>query len=116
MTATSTAQFTLRPSTMNDMPGALALANICSQAITGTDEFTIEDYHNSWSDPARDIAADTRIAQTPDGMIVGCAELWNNAPFVGCWIWACVHPAYCGQDIGTALMDWAEQRAPYINH
>jgi mycothiol synthase len=111
MTTASTTQFKLRPTTMNDMPGALALANACSQAITGTDEFTIEDYHNSWSDPARDIAADTRIAQTADGTIVGCAELWNNAPYVGCWIWACVHPACCGQGIGTALMDWAEDRA-----
>jgi mycothiol synthase len=111
MTAVSTTQFTLRPTTIDDLPGALALANACSQAITGTDEFTIEDYHNSWSDPARDIAADTRIAQTPDGTIVGCAELWNNTPYVGCWIWACVHPACCGQGIGTALMDWAELRA-----
>jgi mycothiol synthase len=77
----------------------------------GVDEFTIEDYRNSWGDPARDIAADTRIAQAADGRIVGCVELWNNTPYVGCWIWACVHPAFRGQGIGTALMDWAEQRA-----
>ncbi|MDQ2998717.1 MAG: GNAT family N-acetyltransferase, partial [Chloroflexota bacterium] len=107
----STERFILRPTTMGDMLGALALANTCSQAILGTDEFTIDDYRNSWSDPARDLAADTRIAQTADGTVVGCAELWNNAPYVGCWIWVCVHPAFYGQDIGTALMDWAEQRA-----
>jgi mycothiol synthase len=105
------ARWALRPTRLDDMPGALALANTCSRAILGTDEFTIEDYRNSWGDPARDIAADTRIAQTADGTIVGCAELWNNTPYVGCWIWACVHPAFCGQGIGTALMDWAEQRA-----
>jgi mycothiol synthase len=96
---------------MDDMAAALALANACSQAIMGADEFTIEDYHNSWGDPARDITADTRIAETADGAIVGCVELWNNAPYVGCWLWACVHPAFCGQGIGTALMDWAEDRA-----
>jgi mycothiol synthase len=111
MTTASTTQFTLRPTTLDDMTGALALANACSRALLGADEFTIEDYRNSWDDPARDIAADTRIAQIADGTIVGCAELWNNAPYVGCWIWACVHPAFCGQGIGTALMDWAEQRA-----
>src|SRR3954452_13933326 len=111
MTTASTTQFRLRPTTMNDMPSALALANACSQALRGMDEFTIEDYRNSWGDPARDIAADTRIAQTADGRIVGCVELWNNTPYVGCWIWACVHPAFCGQGIGTALMDWAEDRA-----
>jgi mycothiol synthase len=111
MTAASTTQFTLRPTTLDDMPGALALANTCSQAIMGADEFTIEDYRKSWGDPARDIAADTQIAQTADGTIIGCVELWNNTPYVGCWIWACVHPAFCDQGVGTALMDWAEQRA-----
>jgi mycothiol synthase len=107
----STARWMLRPATLEDMFGALALANACSQETSGNDEFTIEDYRNSWSDPAHDLAADTRIAQTADGRIVGCVELWNDAPYVGCWIWACVHPAFRGQGIGTALMDWAEQRA-----
>jgi mycothiol synthase len=96
---------------MDDMPGALALANACSQEMIGADEFSLDDYHNSWSDPAHDLAADTRIAQTADGMIVGSVELWNNAPFIGCWIWACVRPAFREQGIGTALMDWAEERA-----
>ncbi len=107
----STALFTLRLTTLDDMAGALALASTCSRETLGRDEFDIEDYRNSWSDPAHDLAADTRIAQTADGMIVGCVELWNTAPYVGCWIWACVHPAFRGQGIGTALMDWAEQRA-----
>jgi mycothiol synthase len=111
MTATSTTQFTLRPTALDDLPGALALANACSQETSDTDAFTIEDYRNSWGDPARDIAADTRIAQTADGTLVGCVELWNNAPYVGCWIWGRVHPAFRGQGIGTTLMDWAEQRA-----
>jgi mycothiol synthase len=111
MTVAPTTQFRLRPTALDDMPGALALANLCSRAITGKDEFSIEDYRNSWGDPARDIAADTRIAQTDGGTIVGCAELWNNPPHVTCWLWVCVHPAFRGQGIGTALMDWAEDRA-----
>jgi mycothiol synthase len=110
MTAASTTLFRLRPTTMGDMAGALALANICSQEIIGANEFDMEDYRTSWGDPARDLAADTRIAQTADGAIVGCAELWNKAPYVGCWIWGCVHPSFRGLGIGTALMDWAEQR------
>jgi mycothiol synthase len=107
----STVLFVLRPATLDDLPGALALSNACSQEIMGKDEFDMEDYRNAWSDPTHDLAADTRIAQTPDGTIVGCMELWNTAPYVGCWIWGCVHPEFRGQGIGTALMDWAEQRA-----
>src|SRR5690242_20722281 len=96
----STTRFTLRPATVDDILSALTLANACSQETSGKNEFTIEDYRNSWSDPAHDLAADTRIAQTADGRIVGCVELWNDAPYVGCWIWACVHPAFRGQGIG----------------
>ena len=44
ITAASATLFTLRPTMLDDMPGALALANLCSQAVTGKDEFSIEDY------------------------------------------------------------------------
>ena len=56
----SAVRFTLRPTTLDDMTGALALANMCSQETLGRDEFDMEDYRNSWSDPAYDLAADTR--------------------------------------------------------
>jgi mycothiol synthase len=111
MNATSATQYILRPATLDDMPGALALANACSHETIGRDEFSIEDYRTIWNDPNHDLATDTRIAQSADGTIVGSIELWNNAPYVGCWIWGCVHPAFRGQGIGTTLMDWAEQRA-----
>jgi mycothiol synthase len=85
--------------------------NACSRESHGKDEFELEDYRNAWSDPGIDLAADTRIAQTLDGAIVGCIEVWNTPPYTFCWIWALVHPAFRGQGIGTALMDWAEQRS-----
>jgi mycothiol synthase len=105
------AHYTFRPATLGDLPEAVAMFNACSRETSGKDEFDVEDYRNEWSDPSIDLAADTRVAQTPDGTIAGCIELWNTPPYSLCWIWARVHPAFRGQGIGTALMDWAEQRA-----
>jgi mycothiol synthase len=107
----SAARFTLRPGTLEDLPEAVAMFNACSREASGRDEFELENYRNEWSDPGIDLAADTRIAQTPEGEIVGCIEVWNTPPYTRCWIWGRVHPLFRGQGIGTALMDWAEQRA-----
>jgi mycothiol synthase len=112
----SAALYTLRAAKLDDLPEAVALFNACSRESSGKDEFELEDYRNEWSDPSIDLAADTCIAQTADGTIVGCIELWNTAPYVGCWIWGRVHPEVRGQGIGTALMDWAEDRARVALH
>lgn len=103
--------FALRPGTLDDLPEAVEMFNLSSRAMIGRDEFDLADYRSEWSDPGIDLAADTRVAQTPDGKIVGCVEVWNTAPYVHCWIWGRVHPEFLGQGIGTALMEWAEQRA-----
>jgi mycothiol synthase len=107
----ASARYTLRPATLDDLPEAVAMFNACSRETSGKDEFELENYRNEWSDPSIDLAADTRVAQTPDGAIVGCIEVWNTPPYTFCWIWGRVHPAFRGQGIGTALMEWAEQRA-----
>jgi mycothiol synthase len=111
MTQSRATQFGLRPASLEDLPEAVAMFNLCSCESIGKDEFDLEDYRNEWQDPGIDLAADTRVAQTPDGAIVGCIEVWNTPPYVNCWIWGRVHPEFRGQGIGTALMDWAEERA-----
>jgi mycothiol synthase len=103
--------FSLRPGTLDDLPEAVAMFNLASREMSDKDEFDLEDYRNEWEDPGIDLEADTRIAQTPDGKIVGCIEVWNTSPYVHCWVWARVHPEFRGQGIGTALMEWAEDRA-----
>jgi mycothiol synthase len=107
----STATFFLRPGVLDDLPELVAMFNACARETSGRDEFELEDYRNEWTDPSIDLAADTRVARTPEGKIVGCIELWNATPCIECWIWARVHPAFRGQGIGTALMGWAERRA-----
>ena len=71
----SAALFTLRPATLDDLPEAVAMFNVCSRVTSGRDEFELENNRNEWCDPTIDLAADTRIAQTPDGAITGCIEV-----------------------------------------
>jgi ribosomal protein S18 acetylase RimI-like enzyme len=116
MTAPSTLSpatelFTPRPAALADLPETVALFNTCSQELIGRDEFGLENVRNEWAEPGFNLATDTRIACLPDGQIVGYIEFWNSTPHVNSWIWARVHPDFRGQGIGTALMDWAEQRA-----
>ncbi|MBK9711810.1 MAG: GNAT family N-acetyltransferase [Kouleothrix sp.] len=107
----ATLQFTLRPARLDDLPEAVAMFNLGSRELHGHDEFTLEDYQNEWKDPTINLATDTRIAQASDGRIVGCIEVWNSAPHLRSWVWGRVHPAFRGQGVGTALMEWAERRA-----
>jgi mycothiol synthase len=109
--AQATDRFIFRPATLDDLPQAVAMFNRCSQEQIGQDEFSVETYRNEWSDPTIDLATDTRVAQTPEGRIVGCIEVWNSAPYVFSWVWGRVDPEYRGQGLGTALMEWAEERA-----
>jgi mycothiol synthase len=104
--------YTLRPGRLDDLEQAVRMYNLTSQKMTGADEWTIEGCMTSWTNPLLNIEADTRVAVTPDGKILGVVELWNGAPpYVRNHIWARVHPDYEAQGIGTALMQWAEARA-----
>lgn len=110
-TSPPTGRLTVRPATLEDLEQAVPMFNACAQEMRGADEFSIEQYRTEWSDPAIDLERDTRVAVTDDGRLVGCTEVWNNAPYVNIWVWGRVHPEFRGQGIGTRLMIWAEQRA-----
>lgn len=103
--------WTLRPATLDDLPEAVAMFNLCAQEMRGRDETSVEEYLREWQDPALDLERDTRLAVAPDGAVVGCVELWHVSPFITAWAWGRVHPEWRGRGIGTALLAWAEARA-----
>lgn len=108
----TTGSFHLRPATMNDLDPAVKLFNVCSVHMMGKTEVTLDDVRTEWLLPDFDLATATRVAVDEDGRLVGYVEVWDIEELpVNIWVWARVHPDFEGLGIGSALMDWAEQRA-----
>jgi mycothiol synthase len=110
--ATLAERFVIRPATMDDIETAAELFNLCSMHMIGKKETTAADVRAEWLLPEFVLDSATRVVLTQEGMLVGYIEVWDieETP-VDVWVWGRVHPDYEGQGIGTALMDWAEQRA-----
>ncbi|UCG23764.1 MAG: GNAT family N-acetyltransferase [Chloroflexota bacterium] len=105
-------QFLFRPATMADLEPAVKLFEICSKHMIGRPEATLSDVRAEWLLPDFDLETSTRVVLTPEGRLVGYAEVWDiDETPVNIWVWGRVHPDYEGQGIGSTLMDWARSRA-----
>ena len=103
--------FTLRPVTMADLTVVTKLLNKSAIDQTGVPDMTESLLKSEWTGPGFHLEESVRVAQTPDGQIVGYIEVWDTDPLpVSNWVWARVHPDFEGLGIGSALMKWAEQR------
>jgi hypothetical protein len=81
--------YILRPGRLDDLAQAVRMYNLTSQKMTGADEWTVEGCMTSWTNPLLNIEADTHVAVTPDGEILGVVELWNGTPpYVRNHLWA----------------------------
>ncbi len=105
------AGLTSRPATLDDVERAAALANYTAREFTGADKTTAEDLRVEWTSPALTLATDTRLVCNSSGDAVAFEEVYCRPPYVMQRAWGAVHPEYRGRGIGTALLQWAEQRA-----
>jgi len=103
--------FTLRPPTMDDVAGAVAVANACSIDLIGKPETEEHEYRNDWQSPTISMENDLRVIEAPSGEIVGYASVWDVEPHVRIFVRAHAHPAYKGHGLETALDAWLEARA-----
>ncbi|MFP4320836.1 MAG: GNAT family N-acetyltransferase [Anaerolineales bacterium] len=104
--------YTLRPTTWDDLAAVVDMLNAWSQDRYNQDRFTPELIRMEWETPNWSPETHSRVIVTPDGDLVGYAEVWDTAdPPVNVWTWARVHPAYEGRGIGTVLRAWIHARA-----
>jgi mycothiol synthase len=105
-------EFVDRAVTRADGEAVVALANACSLALTGKPDLTTEELLNDWTVPGFSPADDTRALLTPDGRMMGYADLWGHqSPYVRLRSWVRVHPEFRGRGLGTWLNRWVERRA-----
>lgn len=108
---TESALFALRPAEIDDLAAVVELINRSSIDQEGTPLTNAEEVLSDWKRPSFEIESATRVAEMPDGQIIGYIEVWDLEPVpVQNWVWARVDPSFEGIGVGTALMDWAESR------
>ncbi len=105
------AGLTGRPATMNDFDALLALLQAHDVFEIGEPDTSREDLLSEWQRPRFDLATDTWVVETAAGEIVGYAESWEKEPHVTIDSAGTVHPGHFGRGIGTALMQWCDDRA-----
>ena len=104
--------FTMRPAQMEDAEAVTDMLNAYSRYLLDMEKFKTKDIITDWTLPAFDLQTCTRVVVSPDGRLVGYAELWDVIePFVKKNLWARVHPAFLGIGIGSALVTWAEEQS-----
>lgn len=111
MTAQSDLNLDYRPARMEDVEAVTTLSNICSVEEVGAAQFLIEDNRSWWQSPGFNLATDTQVVVTPDGAVVGYADVWDTEPHVHIHGWVRVHPDYRRNGIGAHLAQWLERRS-----
>lgn len=103
--------YVARAARLDDVDGIVRLMNEHGQDIAGRDLVTPEEIRQQMQIPGLDLEKDTRVVEAVNGEIVGMGFAFAFAPFVQVQSMGVVLPKHCGKGIGSALLDWIEQRA-----
>lgn len=106
------ASFITRPIVMEDCPSLVELYNTYSRYWTGLDMDSVSELESAYRADGFNLAEDAHLVLTNEGKMVAYAEVWAiTKPYVIQYIWACVHPEFTHQGLGSYLLRWIEQRA-----
>ncbi len=101
---------TVRAPTMDDAAAVNDLLTACAIAEFGIAYNTVEGLRAEWEQPGFNLATDAWIVLTPEGHIVGYANVTVRGQ-VQHYAGAVVHPEQRGRGIGTYLLEQTEARA-----
>lgn len=94
----------LRSATPDDAEEVLELVNACERVDIGEPFLELSDVQNDWATPLIDISEDVLLVHDQDQLVAWAEVCEERAD-------ADVRPEHRGRGIGTALLDWTEQRA-----
>ena len=105
--------FELRAPTADDVGGIVAVMNAISMDVLGTRVALLERFESGWRSLECRSTTDAAVVTGPTGDVVSYVHLANDsdAPQVVWSVEGVVRPDRRGQGVGTALVQWAEQRA-----
>ena len=105
--------FMMRNPRMDDLENVVDMLKSTAMHDEGLAGPTLENVRSEWQKPQMDISQNAQVVTTPYGRVVGYCEGWASAP-ERVFYYARVHPNYRKKGIGTALMQWAEERSRQI--
>lgn len=98
-----------------DMEKAVEMFNLYTQRMWGISMETVEEDLAAWSQPGFNLETDTHLVFSPQGAVLGYAELWDIVdPHVRPYGWVVTHPDHLGRGIGSYLEHWVETRARQV--
>lgn len=97
--------YSFRGATLSDVTSIVYLLN--QRRFTAT---TVQagGLRQEWLTRRFNPAMDVRLVFDPREMLVGYIQFWLDGQHP--LLWGCVHPAYEGRGIGSALLRWGEAR------
>jgi GNAT superfamily N-acetyltransferase len=97
--------YTFRGATLNDVASIVYLLN--QRQLTEA-TFRADGFRREWQTLRFNPAMDVRLVFDPREYLVGYIQVWMDEDHP--LLWGCVHPAYEGRGIGSALLRWGEAR------
>lgn len=95
----------------SDLDAVAAVMEASDRDLHGDAESPRQFVEYTWRSSWVDVPTMTRVVVGPSGDVAAYAEVESVDPSLSLEGWACVHPSYRGQGLGSALADWVERTA-----
>jgi len=100
-----------RPATRADAEVVSNVINAATLVDYGKAIVTPDEMLHDWDQPGFNLETDSYLMLDAQNQAVGYTQVFDaTEPHVRVWVFGRVHPQHRGKGIGSALMDWAEER------